>query len=88
MGTRLLEIDAKSSNGTVLGSIAQHPKEFQSRAATGPSSIEWLGYMADGPNVPAGSYSLHVRALKIFGNPAKDSDYDIVETPVFKVRYN
>jgi hypothetical protein len=87
MGTRLLEVDAKSSNGTVLGSIAQYPKEFQSRSATGPSSIEWQGYLADGTVVPAGSYSLLVRALKIFGNPAKKSDYDVVETPLFKVRY-
>jgi subtilisin family serine protease len=87
MGTRLLEIDAKSSNGTVLGSIAQFPQEFKSRSATGVSGVEWQGYMADGSNVPAGSYSLRVRALKIFGNPAKNSDYDVVETPWFKVRY-
>ncbi|KAJ5881758.1 uncharacterized protein N7529_000430 [Penicillium soppii] len=87
MGTRLLEIDAKSSNGTVLGSIAQFPQEFKSRSATGASGVEWQGYMADGSNVPAGSYSLRVRALKIFGDPAKNSDYDVVETPWFKVRY-
>ena len=87
MGTRLLEVDVKSSNGTVIGSLPGYPAEFQSRAATGPSQISWVGELADGKYAPAGTYSLRVRALNIFGNSQKDSDYDVVETPKFRVQY-
>ncbi|KAJ5713540.1 uncharacterized protein N7483_010721 [Penicillium malachiteum] len=87
MGTRLLQADVKSYNGTVLGSLPYYPQEFKSRSATGPQKVSWEGQLADGSYVPAGIYSLRVRALKIFGNPLKDSDYDLVETPKFRVRY-
>lgn len=87
MGTRLLKAEVQSNNGTTLGSIASYPKEFQSRAATGPKQISWQGQLDDGSYVPAGIYSLRVRALKIFGNEHKDSDYDVVDTPKFRVRY-
>ncbi|KAJ5740275.1 hypothetical protein N7493_000147 [Penicillium malachiteum] len=79
--------DVKSYNGIILGSLPHYPQEFKSRSATGPQQVSWEGQLADGSYVPAGIYSLRVRALKIFGNPLKDSDYDVVETPRFRVRY-
>ncbi|KAJ5629398.1 hypothetical protein N7528_003055 [Penicillium herquei] len=86
MGTRLLQADVKSYNGTILGSLPHYPQEFKSRSATGPQKVSWEGQLADGSYVPAGIYSLRVRALNIFGNPLK-ADYDVVETPKFRVRY-
>ncbi|KAJ5697879.1 hypothetical protein N7488_011563 [Penicillium malachiteum] len=87
MGTRFLQADVKSYNGTILGSLPHYPQEFKSRSATGPQKVSWEGQLADGSYVPAGIYSLRVRALKIFGNPLKDSDYDVVKTPKFRIRY-
>lgn len=87
MGTRLLEADIKSKNGTAIGSLPSYPIKFQSRSVTGPREVSWEGQLADGSYVPAGTYSLRFRALKIFGNPKKAADFEVVETPPFQVKY-
>ncbi|KAJ5554369.1 hypothetical protein N7513_004328 [Penicillium frequentans] len=87
MGTSLLDIDVKASNGTILESTPGYPKNFLSRSATGATEVPWSGELADGTYVAKGVYSLRVRALKIFGNPKNDADYDVVETPRFRVQY-
>jgi hypothetical protein len=87
MGTSLLDIDVKASNGTVLGSVPGYPKHFLSRSATGSTEVPWSGELADGSYVANGIYSLRVRALKIFGDLKNDADYDVVETPRFRVQY-
>ncbi|KAF9890762.1 hypothetical protein FE257_005631 [Aspergillus nanangensis] len=97
MGTRLLRIEVKpahpSSNTTqvlgepVLGSIASYPKMFLPRDATGPKDVWWDGFLENGKMAPPGTYSLLVRALKIFGDEKNPDDYDVVETPRFNLRY-
>ncbi|KAJ5085100.1 hypothetical protein N7532_009871 [Penicillium argentinense] len=87
MGTARLEIDVKSSNGTIVGSLPNFPMLYMSRAPYSPTEHSWDGGLADGTYAPAGTYSIRVRALKIFGNPANDSDYEVVESPKFNIRY-
>ncbi|KAJ5663887.1 hypothetical protein N7507_004618 [Penicillium longicatenatum] len=87
MGTSLLDIDVKANNGTVLGSVPGYPKHFLSRSATGSTQVSWSGELADGTYVANGIYSLRVRALKIFGDLKNDADYDVVETPRFRIQY-
>ncbi|KAH7323272.1 peptidase S8/S53 domain-containing protein [Stachybotrys elegans] len=97
MGSKLVRVDVKPTNGTsntteigshhILGSLSNFPKRFQPRNPVGPSTITWYGDLSDGSFVPEGSYSLLVRALKIFGDEEKEEDWDVVETPRFQIQY-
>jgi hypothetical protein len=55
--------------------------------ATGPNPTPWMGGLANGSYVPAGNYSLVVRALKIFGNRTNPSDYETVRSVNFGITY-
>ncbi|GES66427.1 subtilisin-like protein [Aspergillus terreus] len=97
MGTGLLRIDVKPANATsnvtrvlgepILGQISGYPERFLSRQAFRSRPIHWNGELDNGKFVPPGTYSLLVRALKTFGNEENEKDYDVVETPQFKLRY-
>lgn len=44
---------------------------------------------ASGKNkIPDGNYKILVRALRITGNPNKDSDYDVWLSPEFAIKQN
>ncbi|OAQ60157.1 subtilisin [Pochonia chlamydosporia 170] len=88
MGTALLRVDVKA-NGSVVGQVAGFPKTYLPRSvdSVGVRPVQWTGQLAEGGFVAAGTYSLVVRALKIFGNPDVGADYDVVESERFRVVY-
>ncbi|KAI9932565.1 hypothetical protein MW887_008810 [Aspergillus wentii] len=89
MGTDLLLIGVKPANGHTILPVSA-PKTALPRTVeglTGPKATSFTGMLANGSYVPAGNYSLVVRALKIFGNRANPRDYDTVQTVNFGVTY-
>jgi hypothetical protein len=68
-----------------LGSIAGAPSVYQPRANAW--STAFYGVLDDGRRVPAGTYSILVRALRIFGDATNPADYDSAETESFTIRY-
>ncbi|EUC27525.1 hypothetical protein COCCADRAFT_41775 [Bipolaris zeicola 26-R-13] len=95
LGSPLLRVDvvpyltSNSSSKLVLGiislgSIKGFPKRYLSR---GQDSWSWTGQLDDGSYVPDGQYKLLIRALRIFGNPDNEDDYDKVETVSFSLKY-
>ncbi|KAM3496871.1 hypothetical protein MY10362_009760 [Beauveria mimosiformis] len=46
----------------------------------------WNGRLSWGDYIPIGEYKLSVRALRLFGDPDAESDWDLSETPSFVVR--
>ncbi|KAM3529795.1 hypothetical protein MY4038_005246 [Beauveria bassiana] len=46
---------------------------------------KWNGQLESGDYVPKGDYKFKVRALRIFGNPNVESDWDVSETVKFQV---
>jgi hypothetical protein len=68
-----------------LGSIAGAPSVYQPRANAW--STAFYGVLDDGSRVPAGTYSILVRALRIFGDATNPADYDSAETEPFTIRY-
>ncbi|GFF57338.1 hypothetical protein IFM51744_09172 [Aspergillus udagawae] len=89
MGTDLLLIGVKPANGSTIFPVAD-PKTALPRTVqdlTGPKATSFTGQLANGSYVPAGTYSLVVRALKIFGNRANLRDYDTVQTVPFGITY-
>jgi hypothetical protein len=68
-----------------LGAIAGTPSVYQPRANAW--STAFYGVLDDGKRVPAGTYSILVRALRIFGDAANPDDYDSAETEPFTIRY-
>ncbi|CAG8908989.1 unnamed protein product [Penicillium egyptiacum] len=89
MGTDLLLIGVKAANGHTILPVSD-PKTALPRTVegvTGPGATSFTGVLANGSYVPAGNYSLVVRALKIFGNRANPRDYDTVQTVNFGITY-
>jgi hypothetical protein len=68
-----------------LGAIAGSPSVYQPRANAW--SIAFYGVLDDGKRVPAGTYSILVRALRIFGDATNPDDYDSASTEPFTIRY-
>ncbi|ROV99042.1 hypothetical protein VMCG_06618 [Cytospora schulzeri] len=67
-----------------LGDVFKTPEEYHSR---GQQYGYWGGALSNGEQIPAGTYKLVIRALKIFGDRDKADDYETVETPEFSIRY-
>ncbi|KAJ5100413.1 hypothetical protein N7456_006465 [Penicillium angulare] len=94
MGTRLIQGEVLSENRTLLGSLPNYPQNYISRTVGPGTNVSWKGELpghtcATGNNcAPAGVYSLRMRALRIFGEPNSDLDYDVVETPQFRIQYS
>ena len=68
-----------------LGAINGSPYVYQPRATAWEQLF--YGVLADGTQVPAGSYQILVRALRIFGDPENAGDYDSGSTVPFTIRY-
>lgn len=86
-GTSLLDIQilpTNSDTSSSLGSIVDFPTKYVPR---GQSWWDWNGQLSDGSYAPAGTYKFLVKALHIFGDASKDSDYDITETVSFRIQY-
>lgn len=89
MGTDLLLVGVKAANGSAILPLA-NPQTALPRTVdglTGPKATSFTGLLANGSYVPAGNYSLVVRALKIFGNRTSPRDYDTVKTVNFGITY-
>ncbi|KAJ4355533.1 uncharacterized protein N0V89_003550 [Didymosphaeria variabile] len=71
-------------NTSSLGNIFGFPQVYLPR---GGSVWEFNGQLEDGSFAPAGSYTFKVSALHIFGDMAKESDYDVTETETFAIKY-
>ncbi|KAH6898227.1 peptidase S8/S53 domain-containing protein [Thelonectria olida] len=70
-------------NGSV-GQVVEFPMMWNPMAT---NTLAWTGELADGTYAPAGMYKIVYRALKIFGNEKKTSDWDKVESPAFAIKY-
>lgn len=71
-----------------VGDVFQTPLTYQPRnAPDAPVSINWDGRLATGDYAPPGTYRMAVRALKVFGDRANISDYEVVETVDFGIQY-
>lgn len=89
MGTDLLLIGIKAANNNTIFPAAD-PQTALPRSVdglTGPSAVSFDGKLANGSYVPAGNYSMVVRALKIFGNRTNPRDYDTIRTVNFGITY-
>ncbi|KAJ6022554.1 hypothetical protein N7499_007869 [Penicillium canescens] len=89
MGTDLLLVGVKPANSHAILPVYA-PQTALPRSVdgvTGPSPTSWTGELANGSYVPAGNYSLVVRALRIFGNRTNPSDYQTVRSVNFGITY-
>ncbi|KAH8738208.1 peptidase S8/S53 domain-containing protein [Ilyonectria robusta] len=71
------------SNGS-FGQVVDFPMLWNSM---GQNSMPWTGELADGSYAPAGMYKIVYRALRIFGDEKKTSDWDKSESPAFGIKY-
>ncbi|KAG6008140.1 hypothetical protein E4U21_004897 [Claviceps maximensis] len=53
----------------------------------GISKFPWDGQLNSGSYVPPGSYKFVVRALRIFGDEKKESDWDVSTSPAVSIKY-
>ncbi|KAK8041665.1 subtilase [Apiospora rasikravindrae] len=92
-GTPLVHIEAikigsgnvtLSNSTTNLGDILGSPQLWRNR---GTSPFSWNGQLADKSYAPEGRYRFAVRALHVFGNEMNETDYDVLFTEDFKIRY-
>ncbi|OHE94393.1 subtilisin Carlsberg [Colletotrichum orchidophilum] len=67
-----------------LGALPQSPVAYAHRIGY---TWNFDGFLADRTAVPEGSYAFIARALRIFGDAAKDEDWDVVETVLFNLKY-
>lgn len=86
MGTDLLLIGVKPANSRNVLPLA-NPQTALARTIDSPKATSFTGRLANGSYVPAGNYSIVVRALKIFGNRANPRDYDTVRSVNFGITY-
>lgn len=68
----------------ILGSIDGFPAHYVPGQNVAGA---WHGKLSDGTYAPAGNYTFVVSALKIFGDPDKEEDYERVKTDVFGIWY-
>ena len=103
LGSRVMSVDiaSKAKNATniglrnsttddngdrILGPMPDMPFTEMSRDYV--FNITWNGTLADGQTpVPAGTYKLIMKALKIFGNQDDDADYEKWVSPYFNLKY-
>ncbi|KAJ6790128.1 hypothetical protein PWT90_05302 [Aphanocladium album] len=67
-----------------VGQPFDFPVLFSSRNAL---SDPWDGQLDSGDYAPAGKYRLVVRALRVFGDPKNDKDWDVTVGPRFVIKY-
>lgn len=56
--------------------------------AMGLTAVAWDGELESGDYAEAGTYKIIFRALRIFGDESKDSDWDVSETQSFRITYS
>ncbi|KAJ4344850.1 uncharacterized protein N0V89_012594 [Didymosphaeria variabile] len=83
VGSALVHIDVLRGEEE-MGSLAGSPQVYLPR---GDSRVFISGLLADGTVLEEGSYSLRVKALRIFGDEEKDEDWDVVKTVEFGIKY-
>ncbi|KAK8868711.1 Minor extracellular protease vpr [Apiospora arundinis] len=80
-----LKMDKKTPTGRpCLGPLAGYPKSYVSKDE---QRAFFQGMLADGTVLPAGSYRMVASALRVFGDEAKEEDWDVVETVPFIIKY-
>ena len=77
-------ITVKYKGINTIGQPYGFPAEYLTR---GLSPIPWDGRLDSGNYAPPGKYRFVVRALRIFGNPKKDDDWDVSTSPGFFIKY-
>jgi hypothetical protein len=95
LGTPLVRADVVPQNplanattvlgARTLGNIFGYPSRYLPRGLSSP--VRWDGTLEDGRFAPAGTYTLLIRALKIFGDESLVEDYETTETVPFTIRY-
>lgn len=72
----------------ILGSIAEYPAYALPRNSDyEPTEAFWNGTLSTGVRVPAGSYRMLLRVLKISGNRKDGNDYETWTSPRFNIIY-
>ncbi|RDA84258.1 hypothetical protein CP532_1971 [Ophiocordyceps camponoti-leonardi (nom. inval.)] len=100
LGSRLVHVDVvpvRSGNDTAEASIGEvfgFPKKNFPSSHTGRTygierliTTEWTGLLDSGSYVPEGRYKLVARALRIFGDPSKEEDWDVDKSPELSITY-
>lgn len=67
-----------------IGALPGSPLEYEPR---GTAFRRWDGRLDDGTYAPAGTYKIIVRALRVYGDRAKATEYDAATTQTFRIRY-
>jgi hypothetical protein len=85
LGSPLIQVEAHPAGSeTSLGNIYGFPSPYNPRGAT---VSRWNGLLQNGTVVPAGTYELVTRALRIFGDADNEDDYDVATSVPFTIRY-
>jgi hypothetical protein len=85
LGSPLIQVEAHAAGSdSSLGNIYGFPSPYSPRGAT---VSRWNGLLQNGTVVPAGSYELVTRALRIFGDAENEDDYDVATSVPFTLRY-
>jgi len=97
IGTATLRVDVAASNCTAIelpktkwqghNSLGQLPGFPMHHLTFGGFRGSFAGVLADGTLVPEGRYQFVVSALKIFGNPADENDWEVFELVPFVLEY-
>lgn len=71
-----------------MGDLYMTPLEYQQRnPPDAPVTTDWDGRLATGNYAPEGTYTMAVRALKIFGDRNNPNDYELIQMVEFGIRY-
>ncbi|CAM1505058.1 Fc.00g106950.m01.CDS01 [Cosmosporella sp. VM-42] len=78
-----------NSTATLLHKSIGHPDAFPLvYNPMGSNHFDWTGELGDGSYAPAGLYKVVFRALRIFGDEKKKSDWDVSVSDVFGIKYS
>jgi len=96
LGSSIVRLDILG-NGTqteaigvnILGSIPNYPSYFMSRnsliSLASSYSVRWNGSLSNGAQLPNGDYKIFYRALKLFGDPNNNNDYENYTSPLISI---
>lgn len=87
LGTPYIKLEVFPQSGyntSSIGNIIGFPQYYLPR---GGSPWTWNGQLEDGTFAPAGTYTIGVSALHIFGDASDEKDYDTAKTVSFTIKY-
>jgi len=98
MGSSIVRVDILGSGNqteavgvNILGSIPNFPVNWIARTSllndVNRYTVLWVGSLENGVQLPAGSYKILYRVLKIFGDPNNNNDYENYTSPSFNITY-